>query len=333
MTPISRPSFLQGVVAAAAMPFAQTKAGQFLVFWRPGGAQINVLIEGHVGFAFQISDWEFIAGSVEMAHGDISPAGKDFFFRATSNPELIMGASNNVSAVPQYQTRYDFYKSTTVAGANPSAARKQLDKIRGETYVVAYQDCLSAVRDVFLAYGGHFSDYGLFTRGPSDFFRTLRTGWSAAVPIVIPWPSSTLDASFYGQFDREGLRDDIVNTDPSAVVHDNFTPDLGSTPDDPSYSSQSSLLVRVGYAVVYENTDCDSTGRFVAFNAANFSNLRDVGWQAKSYCLSATAFDPHQPPISNAPARFASDAERARYIQTLQQRDAVKASLPARGAP
>ena len=318
---ISRLDFLRTIAAAAVASSLPGSTGTFYVFWRPGGAQLNILVEGHVGFAYQNGDFEFIAGAVEEAHGDTSPGGKDFFLRLTPNPLLTMGAANNVNASPPYVTRYDFYKAITVKNARPEAARAKLAEIAREPFIIGIYDCLAAVRSAFWAYGGDFSPYVAFTRGPSNFFRSLSDPWSPQSPIVIPWPEAQLDASFYSQIDREGLRDDVVSADGGGIIYDNFTPDLGATEEMPSYSKQSSILVRRGFAAVYEELNCSATGNLISLRTGDFVNLRNLGWQGQSYCISANAFDPHEPPIIGRPPRFASDADRQEYFQTLQSRD------------
>lgn len=40
--------------------------------------------------------------------------------------------------------------------------------------------------------------------------------------------------------------------------------------------------MRLGYAIVYEKTGCDPSGLSLMLKAGECSNLREIGWQARS---------------------------------------------------
>ncbi len=258
---IRRSDFIAGALASIAstgLVSARDNTGRFYFFWRPGGAVIihGILVEGHIGFAYQsATPWEFVAGSVENAHNDLSPKGKGFFHIPTANPVLQMGAADNVHADPAWATRYDFYTYLDVPNANPAAARKALDDIARRWYVVPGADCLDAVRQVYKAYGGRLSHALDIEPSPNRFM----LGLPAPAPraITIPWPLASADASLYVEENRLGERDDLVSGEPDFITHGNFYPDANATGEQSRIATyRSTVVTRAGHIVLYNKHDC-----------------------------------------------------------------------------
>lgn len=303
---IRRSDFIAGALASIAAPIrveASGNPGGFYFFWRPGGAVIikGFLVEGHVGFAYQAATpWEFVAGSVENAHGDISPKGKGFFHIPTANAVLQMGAADNAHADPAWATRYDFYTYVEVPNAKPQKAREALDDIANRWYTAPGADCLDAVRQVYKAYGGYLPRNLDIEPSPNRFM----LGLPAPAPrtITIPWPFATADVSLYVEDNRQGERDDIVSGKSDFVKHDNFYPDANATGDEPRVATyRSTVVARAGQMVLYNKNDCDPSGDYYVMRPGEEINVNALPWadpELRSYCLSAAPFDPKNPPVS-----------------------------------
>jgi|GEM_PF-6308665 len=311
---ISRASFLSGCAAEIAGLLTRTvlQPGAY-VFSRPGGSVVAGDVFGHVGFAFRCDGTIFTVGAIEMAHGNPSPAGKDFWVAQTPNPLARAGAFDNVGL--GYQTRYDLYKSLD-GGGNLAAARRAIAQIKGWTFAAPGHDCLDAVRLVLTSYGVRFNDEELHTVNPNAFFRMLA---GHAGDLNVPWPRSTLDASLYTEYGRHGIRDDIVAFDPTAVIFD----------DDISYdptSSQpqvvwSSFVLRRGYMVVYNKPHFG--GAYVVIRPDTTVDLKQLPWTYKevgSYVVATKPFQPPQPPVAGRAPRFANRAQRSAHLNSLRSK-------------
>lgn len=302
---IRRSDLIAGALASVIAPLrveASPNSGRFYFFWRPGGAVVvkGFLVEGHVGFAYQAATpWEFVAGSVENAHNDLSPKGKGFFHTPTANPVLQMGAADNVHADPAWTTRYDFYTYVDVPNANPQKAREALDDIAQRWFSAPGADCLDAVREVYKAYGGSLPRALDLEPSPNRFM----LGLPAPAPraITIPWPLALADASLYVEDNRLGERDDLVLYKLDSVLHGNFYSDATAMRDEARVATyRSTVVARAGQMVLYNKHDCDANGEYYVMRPGEEINVKALPWadpELRSYCLSASAFDPKNPPV------------------------------------
>jgi hypothetical protein len=311
---ISRASFLSGSAAGIAglLGRAAPRPSAY-VFSRPGGAVVAGDVFGHVGFAYRIDGFAYMAGAIEMAHHDRSPKGKDFWVARTAAPIVRAGAYDNVGLA--YQTRYDLYKELS-GGGDLAGARRAIAQIRTWTFAAPGHDCLDAVRLVLAGYGVRFNDLELRTINPNAFFRMLpgRPG-----DLNLPWPRSSLDASLYTAYGRQGVRDDIVAFDPSGVIFDDDI-DYDPTSTQPQVV-WSSFVLRRGYMAIYNKPHFG--GAYLVIRRGSTLDSKQLPWAYKnvgSYVVASTPFHPALPPIAGRAPRFANPAQRSAHLNSLRSR-------------
>lgn len=323
-TSISRKAFVLGSLSATLAPSIKAHAmsnghpNLFYVFWRPGGAVLagKLYIAGHVGFAYQQQSGDFLAGSIENAHGDLTPKGKDFWTGVTADP-VAFSQLDHIHAPVPWSTRYDFYKILQAEKPNGAAAHDALDTISSWRYIATKQDCLSAVRLVMSEYGIPLHGHAARTKIPNEFFKALPGKMSSINGP--PWKGSVLDVSLYTAYNRDGQRDDIIHSGKHSVVWDNLYPDHENPRSIPTWRSSS--LIRRGYLVLYSEHDC--TGEAMYFRPNDFMNFNKLPWadqRIRSFCASANEFKPATPPIANVPPRFASESALKKYDKSLEYR-------------
>lgn len=321
---ISRKAFAAASLGALIAPCLTARAmlsgasNHFYVFWRPGGAILagKLYIAGHVGFAYQRQSGDFLAGSIENAHGKFTPEGKDFWTYATADPVTISQLDHIRAPVP-WSTRYDFYKILQAEKPDAAAAKDAVDTVTSWRYIAGRQDCLSAVRLVMTAYGIPLKGRSAKTLLPNDFFKALPGKMSAINGPA--WRGSALDVSLYSQYRRDGERDDIIHFGRHAVVWDNLYPDHENSRNIPTWRSSS--LVRRGHLALYSEHNCK--GEVVYLRPDDFANFNSLPWsdpRVRSFCASAGEFKPQAPPIAEVPPRFASESALRKYDQSLERR-------------
>lgn len=283
------------------------------VFSRPGGAQTAAGIFGHVGWGFRDGGKEWVTGAIEMAHHNPTPKGKDLWWARTDQPLVRMAAHDNVGV--GWETRYDLYKPL-YGGGNRVAARRAIARLIPWRFDAPGHDCLDAVRLVLEAYGIRFNDLEKRTINPNAFFGMLA---GTPAPLNVPWPGSVVDASLYDEYDRQGLRDDIITFDRQSVIFD----------DDISYDptsnypqiAWSSFVLRRGHMAVYNKPGF--LGDAVLLHVDGTADVKTFPWTFKevgSYVISAKPFDPLRPPVAGLKPRFASRQARSQYYEQIRQK-------------
>jgi len=308
---IPRKSFLAGAAALMVAPAARVlgdQAPNAYVFCRPGGAPIFGNTFGHVGFAYQSSGFEYLAGSVEMVHGNSSPAGKNFWYAQTPDPIAQMSIINNVGV--GVETRYDYYKELTGLG-NAAAARRAVARVAALQFSAPGSDCLDAVRMVLTQYGVSFTKAQRETPFPNHFFFDLLPG--DPQPINAPWPGTVVDASFYTAYGRMSFRDDVLSTT-DAVIFDN---DISYDPSsDYPQVPWSGFVARRGYLALYSDPNFQGQSTMVLAGTGYDTRQLPYG-RLGSFVLASTAFDLSSPPVQGLSPRFASRAERSANYEAI----------------
>lgn len=167
-------------------------------FVRWSGAAVGPIHLGHVGWGFQISESQFMCGSLENVAGDMFRFGPGntgaYWYTCTSSFGGMIGAMRDMNAGnsllhlsgDKRLPKYDEYKYFDVNRPNVEVAKQiafaaARPGIFQTTYVVLGQNCLDLTNNILYNYG-YFGPFGMLTAplpsrtlSPSVWYNAIMT--------------------------------------------------------------------------------------------------------------------------------------------------------------